>query len=101
MTTRLVRVTRDVEMDEPHNYSGHEVKEGTYFFTFNRPTYGCVDDCGGIALSEVEGEYPFFEFPRNAIEVVESAGERCDAEDAKNLGPVLTDQGFDYDPGQL
>ena len=51
-----------------------------------------MDDCGGIALSEVEGEYPFFEFPRNAIEVVESAGERCDAEDANELPDEMDGQ---------
>ena len=83
MTTRLVRVTRDVTIDEDHNYLGRAVKEGEYFFTFIGVTYGCVDTCGGIALSEVEGQHPFFEFPRNAIEVAESESERCDWEDGK------------------
>ncbi len=84
MGTRLVRVTRDVAIDEEHNYADRAVKEGEYLFTFIGATYGCVDDCGGIALSEVEGKYPFFEFPRDAIEVAETEGQRCDWEDEQD-----------------
>jgi len=64
-----VRVTRDVPASE--NYSGRAFKEGDILYTFHGATYGCIDTWGGgIALSEVDGENPFFEFPSNAIEYI-------------------------------
>ena len=65
-----VTVTRDVANGEPHNYLGRAVKAGETFYTFHEPTYGSVDTDGGIALSEAPGKYPFFEFPRDAVEVL-------------------------------
>lgn len=64
-----VTVTRDVAAGELHNYLGRDVQAGERFWTFTQMTYGSVDDRGGIALSERNGEYPFFEFPRDAVEV--------------------------------
>ena len=40
------------------------------FYECNLNTYGCVDTVGGVALTERPGEYPFFEFPRDAVEYV-------------------------------
>jgi hypothetical protein len=65
----VVIVTRDVAADEPCNYLGRAVSKGERFYTFHEPTYGAVDDINGIALSETTGQYPFFEFPRDAVEV--------------------------------
>jgi hypothetical protein len=64
-----VRVTRDVAASEPHNHLGRDAKAGEIFYTFHQPTYGSVDDRHGIALSERNGEHPFFEFPLDAVTV--------------------------------
>lgn len=66
--TRPVKVVRFVSIDEEHNYLERDVLKGETFYTFDKNTYGCVDELDGIALSEVEGEYPFFEFPRDAVD---------------------------------
>jgi hypothetical protein len=63
-----VRVTRPVSKNDPHNYAGRKVEKGEVLYTFHGPTYGCVDSWNGIALSEVVDEYPFFEFPLDAVE---------------------------------
>jgi hypothetical protein len=65
-----MRVTRDVAASEPHNYLGRTAHTGEIFYTFHRPTYGAVDHWNGIALSEIDGEYPFFEFPSDAVTAV-------------------------------
>lgn len=65
------RVTRDVSGFDEHNYSGKDVPEGTILYKAMRPTYGCVDTRSGIALSEDQsGDYPFFEFPLDAVEAL-------------------------------
>jgi hypothetical protein len=70
MKCHKVRVIRHVPDSEEHNYYGQAVHRGAEFWTFTGPTYGCVDDVNGIALSEFADMGPFFEFPRNAIEDV-------------------------------
>lgn len=62
-----VRVTRDVAAGEEHNYLGRDVRQGEIFYRFSGHTYGCIR-WPGVALSEKQGEYPFFEFPEDAIE---------------------------------
>jgi hypothetical protein len=62
-----MRVTRDVGKGEAHNFAGRDVKAGEIFYRFTEPTYGCVDWTNGTALSEAEDEYPFFEFPADAV----------------------------------
>lgn len=65
-----VRVTRDVLSSE--NYSGRDVKEGEVLYVYQGHTYGCIDWLsGGVALTERDGETPFFEFPGDAVEVVD------------------------------
>lgn len=59
---------RRVAASEPHNYLHRDVEIGEVFYEFHGATYGCIDDCGGIALSERANENPFFEFPTDAIE---------------------------------
>lgn len=66
-----VMVTKNVEIDEHHNFLGRAAKEGEIFYRYFGCTYGCIDTNGGIALSEVQGETPFFEFPENAIKYFE------------------------------
>jgi hypothetical protein len=64
------RVTRDVGHDERGNYSGESFAEGDVLYQPMRPTYGCTDTSVGIALTkDPTGDYPFFEFPLNAVEV--------------------------------
>src|SRR5512146_1787169 len=66
------KVTRFVHHDEPHNYANRDVDEGEVFYKFERYTYGCVDKNNGIAVSETDPHtYPFFEFPRDALEPCE------------------------------
>src|SRR5512146_1224690 len=66
------KVTRFVHHDESHNYANRDVDEGEVFYKFERCTYGCVDENNGIAVSETDPyTYPFFEFPRDALEPCE------------------------------
>lgn len=65
----VVRVTRDVDLKDLHNFSGRDVSKGETLYVFRLCTYGCVDEINGIALSERYDEYPFFEFPLDAIEM--------------------------------
>jgi hypothetical protein len=67
--TRQATVTRHVAADYPHNHLGRNAAEGEVFYVFTGPTYGAVDTEDGIALSERPGEGPFFEFPRDAVEI--------------------------------
>lgn len=70
-----VRVTRFVSDAEEHSCLGRDVYPGEVFYAFGHPTYGCVDDYYGIALTErSDGDYPFFEFPRDALEQVNHDG---------------------------
>lgn len=63
----LVVVTRDVAADEPNNFAHRDVAKGELFFQFWGPTWGCCDMVNGIPLS-TDGDFPFFEFPRDAVE---------------------------------
>jgi hypothetical protein len=68
---RWYRVTRDVSGDDPRNYSNRDVDEGEILFECVLATYGCVDTYKGVALTDSPaGGYPFFEFPRDAVEEV-------------------------------
>lgn len=41
---------------------------GAMIYTCERYTYGCIDyDNGFAATEEEDGDYPFFEFPHNAV----------------------------------
>jgi hypothetical protein len=62
-----MRVTRDVADNDRHNHLGRDVLAGEIFYVCDQPTYGVIDTHRGIALSEDEGGYPFFEFPRDAV----------------------------------
>jgi hypothetical protein len=61
-----VVVTRDVAPDEVE-WLARVYKTGERLWTFHGVTYGCVDERAGAALSEQRGEYPFFEFPYDAL----------------------------------
>lgn len=66
-----VRVIRFVSEDEEHNFLHHDIYPGEEFYLFTASTYGCISP-GGIALSDRgEDEYPFFEFPHDAVEEID------------------------------
>lgn len=68
------RVIRFVSEDDEHNFLHHDIYPGEEFYIFTGATYGCVDEVNGIALSDRgEDEYPFFEFPRDAVEVIDDS----------------------------
>ncbi len=60
-----IRVLRDVTPAECW-WLDAVIPAGTTVFRFDKPTYGCVTPAG-IAVSLVEGEYPFFELPLDAV----------------------------------
>jgi hypothetical protein len=66
-----VRVTRNVPADDEHNFTHRDVRAGEVFYVFTGTTYGCIDYANSVALSLKPGEYPFFEFPRDAIEMMD------------------------------
>jgi hypothetical protein len=70
MQAQKVRVTRDVDIDEDHNFAERDVWAGETFYICTLNTYGCVDSMSGVALTERPNEYPFFEFPKDAVEYV-------------------------------
>lgn len=68
------RVTRDVLASEVGNHLKRDAVKGEVFFECRLPTYGCVDYGQGEALTELPDEYPFFQFPRSALERLEPSG---------------------------
>ena len=67
----MYRVIRDVAKNERHNYAGRDVAEGETLYRFIGCSYDCVDRVNGVVASENGAtEYPFFEFPRDAVEEV-------------------------------
>jgi len=64
------RVTRYVHHDEPGNWLLRDVEAGEVFFKYSGPTWGSVDLDNGIPLSEEPLAFPFFEFPRDAVEEI-------------------------------
>lgn len=68
-TPKRYRVTRDVGKDEKNNWHGADVAAGTLFYRFRGVAYGSCDEVNGVALTEdPDGGFPFFEFPRNAVQ---------------------------------
>jgi hypothetical protein len=64
---RIVQVIVDVTQKECP-WLGRTYKAGEVLWTFHGPTYGCIDEDRGIALSEKPGEWEeFFEFPWDAL----------------------------------
>ncbi len=59
-------VTRDVGPDEVE-WLKRTYKQGETLYEFIGPTYGCIDQTKGTALSEAPGEPPCFEFPHDAF----------------------------------
>jgi hypothetical protein len=57
-------ITRDLSADE--NYSGGPLAAGTLVYKFFGCTYGCIAP-GGIAVSLVPDQIPFFELPEDAV----------------------------------
>lgn len=67
-----LRLTRTIdEREQPWMADGaiKRVPKGVIVYPYGGCTYGCISD-GGIAVSFEPGETPFFEVPRDAVEVV-------------------------------
>lgn len=58
--------TRLVTKQECH-WLDDDIPEGTVLFLCTLPTYGCIDTRTGVAVTLVENEYPFFQFPIDAL----------------------------------
>lgn len=63
------QVTRDVADSHPNNWAGRDVRKGEVFDEFNGVTYGSCNQIDGVVLESEHGS--FFEFPRDAVAVVE------------------------------
>jgi hypothetical protein len=61
-------VTRPVTPDEC-DWLPRAFTPGEVLWVFYGPTYGAVDTERGIAMSEAPGTEPFFEFPRDALDM--------------------------------
>ena len=59
-----VTVGRDVTQNEC-SWLERDYKKGETLYLYFGATYGCIGS--GRAVSEQEGETPFFEFPRDAL----------------------------------
>lgn len=66
MSRKLI-VSRLVIPEEEGDWIPRTFWPGEILFEFTGPTYGCINWNNGIAVSEVEGENPFFEFPVDAL----------------------------------
>ena len=67
-----IKVIRFVYYSEPHNCADRDVYKGETFYLYEGATFGAVDLIEGVALSERPGRFSyFFEFPRDAIEVID------------------------------
>lgn len=61
-------VTRLVTPEEDGDWLHRTFHPGEELYEFDGATYGCIDWNNGLAVSEVESEYPFFQFPYDAVE---------------------------------
>lgn len=57
-------INRDLSADE--NYSGGPLPKGSVVYLYSGYCYGCIAP-GGIAVSVVEDETPFFEIPEDSV----------------------------------
>lgn len=64
-----IKTTRLVTTDEC-GWLRDNIQEGTILHTFHGVTYGAITD-DGTAVSEVDGEYPFFEIPNDSFVEIE------------------------------
>lgn len=64
------RVVRDVTPQECW-WLSQTVAEGATVYKFTKPTYGVVTPEGQAVTLDPQGDYPFFELPRDAIEEAE------------------------------
>lgn len=60
------QLTRDVGMDECP-WLGRDYAAGEVVFRYSGVTYGCISPSGEPV--SLDGEIPFFELPRDALEV--------------------------------
>jgi len=47
--------------------NGEQIKEGTFIYTCDKPSYGCISHEGIAMTHDINGNYPFFEVPANKV----------------------------------
>lgn len=62
---RIYRFIRDVTVEEC-GWLSRDYKSGEEVYEFTGVTYGCISPAG-VAVSEFDGENPFYEIPLDAI----------------------------------
>lgn len=68
----MLRVTRDVGIDEPFNWLGRAVKEGEILYKFTGGQYYVTHPRPVIIVSEHGSKvYPYCDFPADAVEPYE------------------------------
>jgi len=65
--SRQLILTRDVTPGEC-SWLHKTFAEGIMVYAYSGCTYGCIAD--GIACTEVPGETPFFELPRDSVKEI-------------------------------
>ena len=65
-----LKVTRDITPAECPWLGERTFAAGDIVFSFHKATYGAIGPYGR-AVSLVDGEHPFIELPRDALEVVQ------------------------------
>lgn len=66
-SSTVLVVTRDVDAQEIDNFLNENVPKHSVLYTYDGPTYGCIDTFAGVAISTKAGRGPFFQFPKDAV----------------------------------
>ena len=66
MSKKLV-VSRMVIPEEDGEWIPRVYWPGETLYEYTKYTYGCIDERNGIAVSAIEDETPFFQFPIDAL----------------------------------
>lgn len=69
MTATEFVVSRDVTVEEC-GWLAETIPRGTTVYCCHKPTYGCIGDGMAVTLDS-EGDYPFFELPRDSVVIVQ------------------------------
>lgn len=66
MADRKLRINRSISLDECP-WLENPIDAGTIVYRYGGVTYGCIG--AGLAVTLQEGKTPFFEIPRDSVEV--------------------------------
>jgi len=53
--------------DSSDNYSTQKKKKGDKVYRFSGVIYGCISEEGVAVTDNIEGGFPFYEIPKNAV----------------------------------